>query len=826
MLKIRTKPDTEVFAPLEDVTVECDGDGTLCIRDGQGRTYFRAAAGGEVTFRVGGALGTHTVFREDGAGRVAEEAAFVVDCRTAIDDEGGRYRRLLDMLYFTLMTWGENDAMSRVDGKYYSYYVRWIRDHVHTLKGKKYFDGDHKSAIELYADYQQPNGMIWDRIAPATPEQTWRDYTFAKGNFIESVENGTKRFERIPVENDVEFLFLEGLYYTWKATGDDLWMSQYLDHAIRACEYSTSDPYRWSEKFQLLKRGYTIDTWDFMTSFDTALTLGGNVVDLERTTFGVMHGDNTGFAQGCLYLAEMLEVAGRSDEAGKYRDLGQQIKQRLDEVAWNGEFYTHHVTEDPSFVRDLGVDESTQVSLSNAYALNRCLTHEQCVAIIKTYQRIREEMPASSPGEFYQIYPPFERGFGDHNAKWHYMNGGVGTIVAGELAHGAFEHGFEAYGADILDRVLQWGDAHDGYLDCCYRGCAPEIATPTFTTLDLRTQANTDLAVNAERDPGVMGWTNEGINDISAIPTGKQRFLDIDFEVIDPASNARRACIGLSNREGYAREAAVLVRKKAQSIYFLHTMRGGGLAGWFTIEYADGSKHVEYVMPGRHLGNWFMPSDPVQAGHTVRSYAIHHRVAWRGETATFKNVGVHAYGMDNPRPDTEIREIRFTAAENGNQWFVLGVTLSDQAFLFPTGDVSFGIPDCWGSAAVVYAVLEGLAGAKDQGRAFDKPLLAPRWSAAGVSKASATVKYEASGGYVSYRYAQDDGSHTLRLTVTGNTDDMDLRVLLPNGAVCQSARLDNQDADVETTSVEGSSYACVKVGGVGAHEVELKLEAS
>jgi len=69
-------------------------------------------------------------------------------------------------------------------GKIYKYFVSWLRDHVHTLKGMKYFCDD---------------------------------------NTIE--------FKRIPVENDVEYLFIEGIYYTWKATGDDLWMNRGLSQS-------------------------------------------------------------------------------------------------------------------------------------------------------------------------------------------------------------------------------------------------------------------------------------------------------------------------------------------------------------------------------------------------------------------------------------------------------------------------------------------------------------------------------------------------------------------------------------------------------------------
>ncbi len=123
-----------------------------------------------------------------------------------------------------------------------------------------------------------------------------------------------------------------------------------------------------------------------------------------------MFGDNTGLMVGCRYLAEMLESAGRTKEAAEQRNFADTLQRQLNAVSWNGQHFRHHVPEDPNFKRDFGVDEAEQVSLSNAYSLNRGISHEQAVAIIRTYQQIRNTMPKSSPGEFYAIYPPFQKG--------------------------------------------------------------------------------------------------------------------------------------------------------------------------------------------------------------------------------------------------------------------------------------------------------------------------------------------------------------------------------------------------------------------------------
>jgi len=817
MLTVKDAQWEPRFEPLDDVTILGAAGGWLSVRDGKGRQYVRGEACDAFTFKAAGALGTHTVFHEDESGRTVGSVAFAVDCKTDVDDEGGRFHELLRMLYWTMVAhWGEVSAF-RHDGKVYKYFVTWLRDHVHTLKGMKYYYGDLKTGIELYADTQREDGMIWDKVdTEATSRPTHRDHWFGRDGFIRPADDGMRRMERIPVENDVEYLFVEGLYYTWKATGDTEWMAGLLDNAVRAYEYSTSDPFRWSEKYGLLKRGFTIDTWDFQAEEDVAISGHAMVVDKDRSRFGVMHGDNTGFFAGCNYLAEMLAVAGRQADAEKFRRLGREIKQRLDDLSWNGEFYIHHVPEDPDVKRDLGVDQSRQVSLSNSYALNRGLTHDQCRAVIRTYQRIRDEMPKTSPGEFYQIYPPFERGFGGHNSKWHYMNGGVTTIVAGELAHGAFENGFERYGVDILERVRGWGEAHQGYLHCTYRGAMAEPPERSFETVDITGRANVDLC--GEGAPGVPGWTGEGENDLARMPTGRQTFEDIPFDVIDPASNGRRACIGISSREGYAAECALPIGRKAASVYFLHTAAGGGLVGSFEIHYADGEKLTEYVLTGRHLNGWWLPKAP---SHDRKASATC-KVAWWGPNAVFPNVGNYVYGYDNPRPDAEIEKIVLRAPDNGKFWAILGLTLCDAPVFFPPDDLSFGIPDNWGAAAVVYALIEGLAGVKDTDRAFDTALLAPRWVAADVNKARATVKYEASGGYVRYDYARQDGR--LVLEVTGNAELMNLALLLPEGREPDAVRLDGEEAQFELKTVESSPYLCLDIRGLGAHRIEVALK--
>ncbi len=822
-----------ISLPLDEISVSGVDQGHIQVRDAAGRVYVDAPACPEFKFVVTGALGAHVVFHLAADGTIKETASFKVDCQTEIQDAGGKFKKLLELLRDTMfLDWHKGyEKGLRINGKWYQYYVSWIRDHVHCLKGYKYYDADAigmQSGIELYADSQRADGMIYDKCKKMLHSdlQNWRDVEFAKGDFIKKIPgNPQRRWQRVPVENDVEYLWIEGLYYTWKATGDNDWMSRYLDTALQAVRYSTSDVYRWSEKYKLLKRGYTIDTWDFQHREDIARSGSSMKVDPEQTIFGVMFGDNTGMIASCRYLAEMLGVHGRDADAQSMQDLASDLEQRLNDLAWNGKFFTHHVSEQPDIKRDCGgTDENAQVVQSNAYSLNRGIAHDKCVGIIKAYQAIREEMPATSAGEFYSCYPPFDKGFG-HN-DWNYMNGGVTTICGGELAHGAFEHGFEAYGVDILQRLLDWTERLDGYLHCCLKGKLSEPVATNWDPIDCTAVANVDFtAARADHDATVPAWTSEGDNDMRGLPTGAHIFEGIPFSVINPAENASKACIGLAQREGYAPSARLAIGKHATSVYFLHTMSGAAAEplGSCVFHYADGSHVTQYVNVGKQVQSWFMPApnSAFVGGNGAGKRPAHLRVAWQGANGTFENVGMFVYGWNNPHPEKEIADIEFLCAEHQAFWFIAGVTVSDQTVRFEEGPVSYGIPDMWGSAAVVYALLEGLAGIVDDGVAFDRVRLSPRWDAADIDEVTASAVYPSSKGYCRYQYMRDKNNLTLR--VAGNGEQLSCALLLPAGRSVKRLRCNGIAQEPRVHSVEASLYLSVQLRGLTAHLIEIEL---
>jgi hypothetical protein len=824
----------EIFAPLEEVKLTLPGNGTVMVTDARGNVYVRKEAESTCTFLTGGALGNHFIQFLDSKGKLVQTDRIRVQARTCIRDAGGEFSGLMDMLYYSMIRDGLLGRFDRFDYRVYQYYYGWLQDNVHTMKALKYFHPGIASCLDLFEAGQFASGMMPDFFH--TNLSNLAHYTDRYGpGFIHASgdDRASGFFIKVIVENMTEYHYLEGLYYAWKATGDNEWMRGKLEAALKIVDYLTTSPYTWSKKFNLLKRAYTIDIWDFLPDEEAERfnynTTWGNP---SQSEYGILYADNIGFAVGCDYLGEMLHYAGRVEEAARVSSLGKEIRARNDSLCWNGEFYEHWIPEDSSYAYDFGeTDLAAQVTLSNAYALNKRISHDRCVKIIQSYQSIREQMPESSPGEWYLCYPPYEKGW--HIDKWEYMNGGVSPIVAGELAHGAFENGFEAYGVDILRRVRALGEQSGGILHCVYRGAMPEVPERTFYAVDLKGVANAGFSGNGPE--GVAGWIGEGPDDLSGMPAGTREFGGISFDVIDPLTNGGRSCIGLSGEKGYLSLARVAVNRKASSIYLLHVMhdprftishtpepKGKYYAGSLVLYYDDGSFWV-HPITNDHTGYFHYPRSRSKYEWPTKNTMPQYKVAWHGPNAKVNDAGIYLYGFDNPFPGRTIDSMVFTGSGTGMKWMVAGVTLSDKPHFFMPSSISYGAPDGWSAAAVTYALVEGLAGVKDAGVAFDTVLITPRWLAAGVDSCGVTVKYEASGAYVAYRYQVDRQQEKIRMDLTGSQDFSKLWIMLPETADGATVTCDGKKLETASRDVENTRYISFAVPGEGPHGLIIQL---
>jgi hypothetical protein len=387
-------------------------------------------------------------------------------------------RREFDELCPLVSSFLERDILDlRIDGRSIRGYRTpdarsvWIRDHGDMMRAFRHFERDVTSAVEHFADTQAENGRIFDYFT-TFPERPPGER-----------ENWTK-YVRVPVESDVEYRFVKAAWLAWQASGDNTWIQRMLPKMERALAYVLSYPWYWDESRGLVKRAYTIDTWDFAYTAGTHPWLQFQITD--DTYWGIMHGDNSGYYEAFRIMAALHRRLGDGARGEWWDGRAGHLREALNRACWNGHFYTHFVKLTPVVIP--GVDEAEQLSLSNPMDINRGVAdHAQAVSILREYQRRREQRRAFA--EWFSIDPPFPDGvFGDERlVAGAYCNGGIMPLVGGELARAAFDHGFEAYGVDILCRyyalVSEKGESYlwyfpDGTPSGVETSTSPE-ATPT-----------------------------------------------------------------------------------------------------------------------------------------------------------------------------------------------------------------------------------------------------------------------------------------------------------------------------------------------------------
>jgi hypothetical protein len=825
----KTDRSTSRWSPLEAGVIRLPSAARRVeVCDGAGRVYLDVVPRrNQARFRARGSAGVHRVSAMGSDGRSIATASFRLCPATSLACDRGVYARYARRVWNNLASSAEAGVGgSVVEGRLHRWCVCWLRDHTYTLKAQRHFWSDVTSGTDLFLSRQRPDGMIWDDIHPnRSGAPSWFGEALGKG-YSEYLDDGRWVLRRIPVEADVEYIAVEAVHHGWKAGGDDAWMAAQLPALERAIAYTTGSPLRWSRRHGLVKRAYTMDSWDFKHP-DPAIGGGGDhrCLAAKGQPFFLFHGDNSGLYAAHWRLAEMYGSLGRTTDASRHQRAAEALRARANALLWKDPIYAHMVPERqmPGLKAKVG-DDDQRISLSLPYTINRGLPeHGMAVRIIDEYRRRRQAKRRESFAEWWAMDPLYSgTQWGDgnpaHQSLGEYMNGGISPLVAGELARAAFEHGREDYGSDILRRLWDLSEADGGSIHDTYRQIPslkqPKAAPQRQRPLDLRRHANVGLRNGAS--PGVTAWTGEGDNDMRNLPTGRQRWLDVAISVIAPARNAGRSTIALGG--GQPSSITVPCDATIGCLYAAHALAGGavGTAGRYVLVYADGTEHAFPLIAGRELANWWNP----QPLGGERASANTGRICWRGPNPVATDVGLYLSGFTNPRPDVVVSAIRLEAAA-GVRLMVAALTVGDGPARFALGIRSFGLPDVWSQGAIHHALVEGLAGIEDTDRAFAAARISPRWAATEVRQASACVHYPASDGYCAYEMRLDRRARRLVVDVTGTFRQATLRILLPagmrpRGATCGDVRL-----PMRIEQVERSRYAVIGLDALPGASITL-----
>ena len=369
--------------------------------------------------------------------------------------------RLGEMIHQLRNSIWDDRRLVFVDGRKLMCSKNWIRDHVHEMKAFRHWEYDLTSFIDFLVDTQRADGCFFE-LVKQYDDYHWRWVN--DGSYVIYPEDNMT-LVRLDIESDIEYLMVEGAAYAYKACGDDAWLARVLPALEKGMDYLTSDPWRWDREHRLVKRGYTIDTWDFT-----------NVPDAQHnrrmepgTPMAVMHGDNSGAWQAMNQLAWMNRRLGNEAAARKWEKRADRLKADIFRHLWNGRFFIHEL---PLGCEPYDAHENERLSLSNTYDINRGLTDvKQSRSIIEEYMARRDTTEAFA--EWFSIDPPYDIPICGHKPG-RYVNGAISPFTAGELAKAALNNGYEAYGWDIIDRMCSMME-RDGDIYFLY---SPTDGTP------------------------------------------------------------------------------------------------------------------------------------------------------------------------------------------------------------------------------------------------------------------------------------------------------------------------------------------------------------
>lgn len=327
-----------------------------------------------------------------------------------------------------------------IDGKILMCDKNWIRDHVHVTKGMRHWEYDLGSFLNFIIDTQREDGQFYELI---------KQYDDTHWKMVDEdcrvmYPDDNLTLVRLELEADIEYLVVEGAVYLYRTTGDNEWLGRVLPKLEKGIDYMTSDPKRWDEEHGLVKRPFTIDTWDFTYGKSPS-----NRRIEEDTPMSIMHGDNSGVYLAMLQLAWFNRRLGNEEKAASWEKRAAVLKDNMFKHLWNGDFFMHQLHLNHSGADGL---EGQRLSLSNTYDINRGVTNtEQSRKIIEEYMRRRETTQYFA--EWFSIDPPYESFI--HHKAGNYVNGAISPFTAGELAKAAFNNGYEDYGWDIVKRFMK-----------------------------------------------------------------------------------------------------------------------------------------------------------------------------------------------------------------------------------------------------------------------------------------------------------------------------------------------------------------------------------
>ncbi len=189
--------------------------------------------------------------------------------------------------------------------------------------------------------------------------------------------------------------------------------------------------------------------------------------------------------------------------------------------------------------------------------------------------------------------------------------------------------------------------------------------------------------------------------------------------------------------------------------------------------------------------------------------------------------GEYLNGAISPFTAGELAKAAFSCGYEAYGWDIIErfMTLTEKY-----GDVYFlyypdstpqpdGGPSAWGSAALLSAIDEGLAGVADDGIGYNSIKFSPKFAVTPYKELRYFTGYEKTDKYVDIKYILTDKG--MRYDIKSPAENIDAHILLPEGKSCSEMYINGEKVNYKEVYVGTSLYADVSVKANGNCSFEL-----
>ena len=131
---------------------------------------------------------------------------------------------------------------------------------------------------------------------------------------------------------------------------------------------------------------------------------------------------------------------------------------------------------------------------------------------------------------------------------------------------------------------------------------------------------------------------------------------------------------------------------------------------------------------------------------------------------------------------------------------------------YRNGEVLPGVgPATWSAGSIYAAITEGLVGVRDAGGQFRYATVAPAWTSTSYNQVYATTSYGASDTYVAYSTTHNLETSTVKYTLVGDSETMNLQLLVPTGNIPKAVSVNGKAVTFNMKAAAEDVWAIVRM---------------